>query len=104
MALTQTDLALQMVAQLQRLDPSVSAEIGTPERKIIDTVALALTDAQIDLNALHVGFDIDSKIGDSLDIFWAIFSLGRKKATYAQVFVPFSRITPSNLDITIPAN
>ena len=39
MAVSQRELALQMIAQLRVLDPSISVEVGTPERKIIDTVA-----------------------------------------------------------------
>ncbi len=104
MATTQQELAVQMLAQFRRLDPSVSAEVGTPERKIFDTVAQALADAQVDLNALQVGLDLDSKFGDSLDRFLALFGFGRQKATYSTGFVTFSRPTASTVDITIPAN
>jgi hypothetical protein len=55
MALTQSQIALQMLAQFRRLDPSVSAEVGTPERKILDTVAQSLSDSQLDLSALQQG-------------------------------------------------
>lgn len=104
MALTQQQIALQMLAQLRRLDPSVSAEVGTPERKLLDTVAQALSDSQIDLAALQQGLDIDSKFGDGLDRFLALFGFARQKATYATGFVTFSRVTPSTSDIVIPAN
>jgi uncharacterized phage protein gp47/JayE len=101
---TQQELALQMLAQLRRLDSSVSAEIGTPERKIIDTVAEALADAQIDLSVLQSGLDVDSKFGDELDRFLSLFGFGRQKATYATGFITFSRTAISTLDITIPTN
>lgn len=104
MALSQQQIALQMLAQLRRLDPSVSAEVGTPERKILDTVAQSLADSQIDLNALQQGLDIDSKYGDTLDRFLALFGFARQKATYASGFVTFSRVSPSTVDIVIPAN
>jgi hypothetical protein len=55
---TQQQLALQMVAQLRVLDPSISAEVGTPERKIIDTVAQALAESQIDLDVLSGSLDL----------------------------------------------
>jgi uncharacterized phage protein gp47/JayE len=92
-----------MVAQLRLIDPSVSAEVGTPERKIIDTVAQALNDSQIDLIALSTSLDIDSKFGEQLDRFLTIFGFSRQKATHATGFVKFSRLTPSTLDIVIPA-
>jgi uncharacterized phage protein gp47/JayE len=102
MALTQQEIALQMIAQLRVLDPSVSAELGSPERKIIDTVAQALTDAQIDLVALRGALDLDSKFGDALDRFLALFGFQRRRATFSTGFVTFSRLTPSNNDIRIP--
>jgi uncharacterized phage protein gp47/JayE len=104
MAFTQQQIALQMLAQLRRLDPSVSAEVGTPERKILDTVAQSLSDSQIDLTALQQGLDIDGKFGDTLDRFLALFGFARQRATYSQGFITFSRITPSTVDIVIPAN
>src|SRR4051794_31003449 len=104
MALTQSQLSLQMLAQLRRLDPSVSAEVGTPERKIIDTVAQSLSDSQVDLSALQQGLDIDSKYGDGLDRFLALFGFARQKAAYATGFVTFERVTSSTVDIVIPAN
>jgi uncharacterized phage protein gp47/JayE len=104
MALTQQQISLQMLAQLRRLDPSVSAEVGTPERKLLDTVAQALSDSQLDLTALQQGLDIDSKYGDGLDRFLALFGFARQKATYSTGFVTFGRVTPSTVDIVIPAN
>lgn len=104
MTLSQQDFSNQMQGQLQRLDPAVSNEVGTPERKIIDTVSQSLADAQVDLNALRQGLDINSKIGDNLDRFLSIFNFGRQKATYATGFATFSRITSSNTNIVIAAN
>jgi hypothetical protein len=104
MAQTQQTISLQMLAQLRRLDPSVSAEVGTPERKILDTVAQSLSDSQIDLTALQQGLDINSKYGDGLDRFLALFGFARQKATYATGFITLSRVTPSTVDIVIPSN
>lgn len=103
MPLSQREIALQMIAQLRLLDPSVSAEIGTPERKIIDTVAQSLTDSQIDLVALQAALDLDSKFGASLDRFLALFGFGRQRATYATGFVTFSRQVAATAPIRIPA-
>lgn len=103
MALTQRELALQMLAQLRMLDPSISAEVGTPERKIIDTVAQALSDAQVDLTQLAGAMDIEAKSGTELDRFLALFGFGRQQPAFASGFVRFSRDVASNLDIRIPA-
>lgn len=91
-----------MIQQLRVLDPSISAEVGTPERKIIDTVAEALTDAQLDLSLLSGAFDLDAKIGPDLDRFLALFGFARQRATFATGFVTFSRTTPSTQDIRVP--
>lgn len=100
---TQQELALQMLAQLRALDPSVSAEVGTPERKILDTVAQALSDAQIDLVQLSGALDIDSKIGTNLDNFLALFGFGRQQAIKATGFVTLGRTSASTQNIRIPS-
>lgn len=103
MALSQQALSIQMLAQLRMLDPSVSAEVGTPERKILDTVAQALSDAQVDLTQLAGALDIDSKMGGQLDRFLALFGFGRQTAVAATGYVTFSRTSPSTTDIHIPS-
>jgi hypothetical protein len=102
-ALTQQQFSLQMLAQLRVLDPSVSGEVGTPERKMIDTVGQNLADNQIDLDALSNSLNVDTKYGATLDRFLNIFGFSRQKATYATGFVVFSRASPANVDIRIPA-
>ena len=103
MAVTQQDLVVQMLAQLRMLDPSISAEVGTPERKIIDSVGSALADAQVDLTQLQGALDIDTKTGSNLDNFLALFGFGRQQAVRATGFVTFSRFSPATIDIYIPA-
>jgi len=103
MAVTQADLVVQMLAQLRMLDPSISAEVGTPERKILDSVASALSDAQIDLTQLQGALDIDTKTGSNLDNFLALFGFGRQQAVKSTGFVDFGRATTSGNDIRIPA-
>lgn len=99
---TQAQIALNMIQQLRLLDPAVSAEVGTPERKIIDTVAEVIAERQIDINQLSGIFDLDSKFGDDLDQFLSIFGFGRQKGAQAIGFVTFSRTTPSVYLIPIP--
>lgn len=101
--ISQQDLTAQMIAQLRVIDPSASAEVGTPERKIFDVFGQALYDSQIDIAALNNSLNLDDKFGAQLDRFLAIFGFGRQAATYAAGFVTFSRLTPSTLDIRIPA-
>ncbi len=103
MPTTQREQALNMIAQLRLVDPSISAEIGTPERKIIDVVAQALTDSQIDLVALQGALDIDSKFSANLDRFVSLFGFGRQAASYATGFVTYGRLLASTTDIQIPA-
>lgn len=103
MALTQAELARQMLAQLKVLDPAISAEVGTPERKLVDTVAQSLADVQIDLDVLSGALDLDTRFGQNLDRFLAMFGFARQQATRAQGFVEFTRESPALNDITIPA-
>lgn len=99
---TQTDIALNMIHQLRLLDPSVSAEIGTPERKIIDTVAQELANAQLDLTQLGGALDLDSKFGADLDAFLSIFGFARQSGAQATGYVTFSRDVASAYRIPIP--
>lgn len=101
-AISRTQFSQQMVAQLRLLNPNYSAEIGTPERLIIDTVAQALTDSQIDLIGLENALNIDTKFGTNLDNFVQLFGFARQVATAASGFVAFSRNAPSTLPITVP--
>lgn len=99
---TQVELARNMIRQLRLLDPSVSAEIGTPERKIIDTVAEELANAQIDLNQLDSAFNLDSKFGSDLDEFLSIFGFYRQTGAQATGFITFSRAVTASYAVPIP--
>lgn len=90
-----------MIRQLRLLDPSVSAEVGTPERKILDTVAEQLATAQIDLTQLNSAFDLESKFGADLDEFLAIFGFARQTGSFSTGYVTFSRTTASSITIPI---
>jgi uncharacterized phage protein gp47/JayE len=91
-----------MVRQIRLLDPSISCEIGTPERKIIDTIAQELANAQIDLNQLDSAFDLESKFGSDLDEFLSIFSFYRQSGSQATGYVTFSRVVTSAFPVPIP--
>src|SRR5271166_4460518 len=102
-ALSQTQIAEQMVAQLRLLKPTISAEVGTPERLILDTVAGALAESSIDLIGLQEALNVDSKFGSNLTNFMALFGFSRTSASTATGFVKFSRNSPANVDIQIPS-
>lgn len=103
MAFTSREHALQMIQQLRVLDPAISAEPGTPERKIIDTVAIKIAESQIDLTALQGSLSLDTKFGANLDAFLKLFNFGRQQPVVATGFVTFSRDgNAAPFDIRIP--
>src|SRR5690242_17700032 len=92
----------QIVNQLRLLDPTVSAEVGTPERKIIEATAELVASQQVDYTVLNQQHDISSMAGGRLDAYLSIFSFGRQQATPSYGTVTFSRSTTSSTAITIP--
>lgn len=100
---SQREISLQMLAQLRLLDPSASAEVGTPERMLIDTVAQMIAENQVDLTLLQGQLDFEAKFGENLDRFFALFRFNRQAATFAEGYATFGRLTPATLDIRIPA-
>jgi hypothetical protein len=52
-----------IIAQLQALDPNISAAIGTPERKLIEATAEQMSQASVDLEVLSNQHDIDTMTG-----------------------------------------
>jgi uncharacterized phage protein gp47/JayE len=103
MAQSAADISSQMRAQLKVLDPAISADPVTPERKIIDTVAEVLADNQIDYYVLNYQYDIDTKVGIDLDRFVALFGFARQTGRRATGSVTFERATISDHDILIEA-
>jgi len=100
---TQEQYVSQMMAQLRALDPSISGEPGTPERKIIETVAQAMAEAQTDIAITSAPFDIESKYGTDIDKLISLFGYGRQGGGKAKGYVTFSRDNSSDKDINIPA-
>ena len=100
---TQSEIAANIITQLRLLDPSVSAIIGTPERKIIDAVAQAIAGYQVDINMLNGALDIDVKYGTDLDNMLAIFGFGRQQGSKASGYVTFSVDAAKSSPILISA-
>ena len=103
MALSADDISRAMRAQLRVLDPDISADPLTPERKIIDTVAEVLAGVSIDQYVLNYQFDIDAKAGADLDNFVALFGFARQSGRAATGTATFSRNVAAVTDIAIPA-
>lgn len=101
MAQTPADISAQIRAQLKVLDPTISADPITPERKIIDTVAEVMADNQIDYYVLNYAFDIDTKVGSDLDQFVGIFGFARQAGRAATGIATFQRSTPADQNIFI---
>ncbi len=101
---SQSDYFNSMVSQLRLLDPAFGVQAGTPEALILETVSAALATATVSLNTLSSTLDVQSKTGDNLDRFLALFGFARQTSTQATGFVTFSTNSPPANDIVIPAN
>lgn len=102
MALAAAAIAQGVVDQLHILDPVVSAEIGTPERKIIEATAELFASQQVDFTVLNTQHDLSRLSGGRLDAYLSIFNFGRGQAAPSFGSVTFQRNTLSTTQIVIP--
>lgn len=100
--LSASTIANRMVQQLRLLDPAFSLEVGTPERKIIDTVAEFVAGSQVDYSVLLHQHDLDTMTGGRLDAYLGNFGWGRQIPRAAVGRVTFSRTGVTNDTVTIP--
>lgn len=100
--LTVDQVVQQIVNQLRLLDPTVSAEIGTPERKIIEATAELIASQQVDFSILNEQHNIDTMSGGRLDAYLSIFNFGRQQATPSYGTATFSRNVVGTTAITVP--
>jgi uncharacterized phage protein gp47/JayE len=100
--LTIDQIVQNIINQLRLLDPTVSAEIGTPERKLIEAVAELIASQQVDFSVLANQQDLGSLSGGRLDAYLSIFNFGRQQATPSYGTVTFSSNTPAATAIVIP--
>lgn len=100
---TVDQITQNIINQLQLLDPAVSAEVGTPERKIIEATAEMIASSQVDFTVLNQQQDLDAMSGGRLDAYLSIFNFGRQAATPSYGVVTFSRSAASTDAIVIPA-
>jgi uncharacterized phage protein gp47/JayE len=103
MARSAAEISRAIRAQLQILDPDISTESLTPERKIIDTVSEVVAEAEVDTYVLDYQYNVDAKVGVDLDKFVALFGFARQGGKRATGTVTFSRANATTTDIIIPA-
>lgn len=102
MAKTPDIVAKEILAKLAITAPGFSLELGTPERKIVDAVAEAISEAYIDQYLVGSLLDIESKAGLELEQFVGIFGFGRLQGWRATGTVRVELNTANAQDINIP--
>jgi len=80
----------------------LSLELGTPERKIVDAVAEAISEAYIDQYLVGSLLDVQSKAGLELEQFVGIFGFGRHQGQQSRGLVRIELNNSNSQDITIP--
>lgn len=98
--LTVDQIVTQIVNQARLLDPTVSLEIGTPERKIVEAIAELIASTQVDFTVLNQQSNLPSLSAGRLDSYLSIFNFGRQQATPSYGQVTFS----TNASVTTPIN
>lgn len=98
---TINEIVQNIIRQAKLLDPAISLEVGTPERKIVEAVAEQIAAAQVDIAVLARQHDIDQMNGVRLDAFMNNFGFGRQLPTRSTGVVTVSRTTPGIATITI---
>lgn len=93
-------ISQKMLATLANTIPTLSCEIGTPERKIVDAVAEAISEAYVDQYLVGSLLDIDTKSGLELEQFVGIFGFGRLQGNPATGVVRVTVTAPSTMDFT----
>jgi uncharacterized phage protein gp47/JayE len=100
---SQSDISKKMRDQLKILDPEISLEPGTPERKLIDVTAQAIAESNVDTFVQFYQYDVDTRVGQDLDDLIGLFGMARQAAKRASGRVTFSRGSTAPAPILIPA-
>ncbi|HEY6021108.1 MAG TPA: hypothetical protein VIY48_14730, partial [Candidatus Paceibacterota bacterium] len=103
MARTPAQISSDIRAKLAITAPNLSAEIGSPERKIIDAVAESISENSVDVVIASSFWSLDTKVGSELDEFVAFFGLGRLQGKAAQGILTFSLSSAATQDIVLLA-
>ena len=100
MSRTPARVVQDMIANLNTTLPSLSLEVGTPERKILDAVGEAISEGYLDQYVTGTTLDIDTKGGLELEQFVGIFGFGRLQGRKATGIVHVEISVPSAQDIS----
>jgi len=95
---TPAEISSQIIATLATTCPGLSCELGTPERKIIDACAEAISAAYVDQYLVGSLLDIENKSGLELEQFVGIFGYGRLAGKAAKGVVRMTLSTTSASD------
>jgi uncharacterized phage protein gp47/JayE len=101
MSHTPDEISQAILATLATTAPGLSCELGTPERKIIDAAAEAISEAYVDQYIVGSLLDIDTKSGLELEQFVGIFGFGRLQGRQATGVVRVELTTVSQQDFNI---
>lgn len=99
---TVNEITQSIITQARLIDPNISLEIGTPERKIVEAVAEAIASASVDIEVLSGQLYLDELAGSRIDSFLALFGFGRQLGARATGIVTVSRDNTATYDTTIP--
>jgi Baseplate J-like protein len=98
---TPNEISSRIVTALSISEPELDAGVGTPLRKIIDTVSEAIAEVSVDGFLTTYQYDIDTRTGADLDAFAAMFGFYRKAASKAAGTILLQRTTPAPESILI---
>lgn len=101
MARTPNQVSQDIRSKLKETTPQLSMDIGTPERKLVDAVAEAISESYMDQYISGTNFDIDTKSGLELEQFVGIFGFGRLQGRRATGVVRVEVNTESTQDIHV---
>lgn len=99
---TPDQISTQIRATLSTTVPALSCGLGTPERKIIDAVSEAISEAYIDQYLTGSLLDIETKTGLELEQFAGVFGFGRLQGQQATGVVRVTLNSASPQDLSLP--
>lgn len=102
MSRTPDEISAAIRATLATTEPGLSCERGTPERKIIDACAEAISEGYVDMYLIGSLLDMDNKVGYELEQFVGIFGFGRLEGKKATGVVRMTVTTPLTTDQLLP--
>jgi len=99
---TVNEITQSIITQARLIDPNMSLEVGTPERKIVEAVAESIAAASVDIDVLSGQLYLDELSGTRLDSFISLFGFGRQLGARATGIVTVSRPNTAAYSTTVP--